>query len=82
MSNIDECRKRLAEKYKADEKGVWKIEGESVNPGYSGCYHQKSMTTYVEGTYKNVMEYALGFPKFFVWGAGGDITKIEIGKLP
>jgi hypothetical protein len=80
MSNIDEwC---LAKCYNENEKGTWKIEGESINPGYSGCFHQKSMTEYIEGNYGDVVEYAVKHPEFFVWGAGGNITKIEIGKLP
>ena len=43
MSNIDQCRKRLLEKYSPNEKGIWHIQGEDPNCDLGGSHHQPTL---------------------------------------
>lgn len=69
----ENARKRLLENYTPGEYGTWKIFGEDQNAEW-GRQHEPKLKT-VNGTYGNVVEYALTLEGFFSWGHGGRIEK-------
>lgn len=69
-------RDRLLGYYNDNETGIWKILGEDPNPDMAGPHHEPELET-LSGTYKNVVEYALTLPRFFGWGYGGMIVKMN-----
>lgn len=69
----ENARKRLLENYTPDEYGTWKIFGEDQSAEW-GPHHEPKLKT-VNGTYGNVVEYALTLEGFFSWGRGGRIEK-------
>jgi hypothetical protein len=71
---------KLLEKHNLSEYGNWKIHGEDPNCDFGGHHHQPYLGT-VEGTLDKVIDYAVNLPSFWQWGAGGEITKVEIKKL-
>lgn len=79
MSNHDNTRKILLQKYPSDTQGTWKILGEDPNCELGGHHHEPELGV-VSGTYHNVVEYALKLPHFFNWGAGGRIILITPPK--
>lgn len=72
--------KHLLKEHFLTEEGVWSIYGEDPNCDYSG-YHSQPYLKTVQGTLKNVILHAVILPNFWTWGAGGEISKIEIGKV-
>lgn len=71
--------RELLKKHKLTEQGLWKIRGEDANCDLHGPHHMPDLGI-VEGTLKDVIEYAVELPLFWQWGGGGDITKI--GPIP
>lgn len=70
----ENARARLLENYSPNEYGTWKIFGEDQNAELAGPHHEPKLET-VNGTYKNVVDYALTLNGFFSWGRGGRIEK-------
>ena len=68
--------KRLLELHKLDETGTWEVLGEDPNCDMAGPHVQPRLGFY-EGTLEKVLVVAVRLPKFWCWGAGGDITKVE-----
>ena len=60
--------------------GKWMIQGEDPNPDWGGSHHNPILG-YVEGKLDNVINYAIALPRFWQWGGGGRITKINIDKV-
>jgi hypothetical protein len=73
MSN-EHVRNRLLAGRNPDEQGVWDIHGEDPNCDLGGHHHEPFLET-VSGTYRNVVEYAIGLRGFFNWGSGGSIKR-------
>ena len=78
-SNLDQYRrtyayKSLLEKYSLDDTGIWEILGEDPNCDMRGYHHQPNLG-YVSGKLSDVIAYAVELPKFWGWGAGGDIRQ-------
>lgn len=66
---------RLLEKHSLDEVGIWQIFGEDPNCDMHGPHHQPDLGI-VEGKLEDVIRHAVALPKFWQWGAGGDIKYI------
>jgi hypothetical protein len=79
-NTIIRARGNLANKYPSTQEGIWEIRGEDPNCDMGGCHSQPSLG-YYEGTYGNVLEYALKLRGFFQWGAGGNVVPIKISKI-
>lgn len=71
--------RQLIKRHKLDEYGVWKVEGEDPNADLYGV-HVTPLLGYFEGTLEKVIRHAVYLKKFWTWGAGGTITKVE-GEL-
>lgn len=67
--------RRLLEKHKLSEHGLWQIRGEDANCDMGGQHHMPDLGI-VEGTLKDVIEYAVELPRFWTWGGGGEINKL------
>lgn len=64
----ERTRKRLLEEVKdPNAEGEWEIYGEDPNCDMGGHHHTPYLCT-VSGTYKDVVEYALGLRGFYSWG--------------
>lgn len=72
--------KRLLENHSLQEYGVWKILGEDPNCDFVGYHHQPYLET-VEGRLEDVVKYAVNLKRFYTWGGGGDIVKIEVKEV-
>lgn len=67
-------------KNRLDEIGIWHIEGEDPNADFGG-HHYTPDLGYYRGTLEQAIRKAVSIKKFYSWGAGGDITKIEVIEL-
>jgi hypothetical protein len=74
MSKNKNARVRLLGNYSSEEQGTWTIFGEDHNADGGGPHSEPKLEV-VNGTYKNVVEYALNLKGFFSWGRGGRISK-------
>ena len=72
--------KNLFAKYPLTQNGLWRIRGEDPNCDFGGHHYQPDLGT-VEGTLKDVVEYAVGLKNFWQWGAGGDIELLTVQKI-
>lgn len=72
--------KTLLAKHSMSDVGIWHIKGEDPNCDMGGSHHQPSLG-FVEGKLEDVIHYAVTLKGFWVWGAGGSITKINIIKV-
>lgn len=70
-------RDKLLEAHPLDEEGTWEIRGEDPNCDWGGHHHEPQLAI-VSGRYGDVVEQALKLPRFFTWGAGGRIIKVEV----
>jgi len=68
---------KLLEKHSLNEVGVWEIKGEDPNCDFGGSHSQPYLAT-VSGKLSDVIERAVELPKFWTWGAGGSIRKVNI----
>lgn len=67
---------RLLKAHPADEEGVWEIRGEDDNTSLAGSHIEPLLAT-VEGRYGDVVEQAVRLPRFFSWGSGGSVRKVQ-----
>jgi len=79
-SQADRVRAKLLEEHPGHEVGTWQILGEDPNCDLGGP-HGNPMLATVQGTYADIVEYALELPGFFTWGGGGDIEKVSVLKV-
>ena len=70
----------LLKKHSLQEYGVWQIHGEDSNADLGG-HHSNPYLATVEGSLYNAIKYAIALPRFYIWGHGGEIKKIEVKKL-
>lgn len=66
----------LLEKYSLDTYGVWKVTGEDPNCELGG-FHSNPLLGYFEGKLEDVIKTAVNLERFYSWGSGGEITKVE-----
>jgi hypothetical protein len=74
--NVSYSGRKLLEKHNLSETGFWKVRGEDSNCDWGGHHHMPELGVF-EGTLKDVIEKAVNMPRFWTWGGGGDITKLE-----
>ena len=72
--------RRLLDCHKLSEYGVWEIRGEDPNCDFGGHHHMPYLDT-VECTLEKAIKHAITLDRWFTWGAGGEIKKIEMKKL-
>ena len=73
--------KQLLEKHSLDEEGLWKIEGE-INPIDIATPNSRAPDIGIlQGTLENVIKKAVHLEKFWGWGNGGNVIKIEVGMV-
>lgn len=72
--------RRLLSSHKLSEYGVWEIRGEDPNCDFGGHHHMPYLDT-VECTLEKAIKHAITLDRWFTWGAGGEIKKIEMKKL-
>lgn len=72
--------KRLSSKYDNDEYGLWVIYGEDSNCDFGGHHYEPELET-VEGKFIDVVKHAVSIKRFFTWGSGGNIKKIEYKSI-
>lgn len=63
-----------------DDVGIWQVFGEDPNCDLGGSHHKPSLGFY-EGTLREVLEVAVMMPRFWQWGGGGDIRKVDVVKI-
>jgi hypothetical protein len=64
--------RKMLETTSIDECGVWDIYGEDPNCDMGGHHHTPFLER-VSGRLEDVIAYAEQLPKFWLWGAGGEI---------
>ncbi len=69
--------RKLLEQHSLTDIGIWHIQGEDPNCDFGGSHYQPSLG-YFEGTLDDIIDLAVVLPKFWNWGAGGSITKINV----
>lgn len=69
----------LLKDHALNEYGLWRVCGEDPNCDYAGSHHEPYLGTY-EGILQDVIETVTSHDKFWQWGAGGSIEKIQIRK--
>jgi hypothetical protein len=73
--------KDLMKQYNCGETGVWQILGEDPNCDLGGPHIQPLLCT-VEGKFSDVLAYAVTLQRFWTWGSGGTIKKVEWTQVP
>lgn len=71
--------KKLLENHSLSESGMWQIKGEDPNCDLGGTHYQPDLGVF-EGTLKEALKYAVTHPKFYTWGGGGNLSKINVIK--
>lgn len=66
----------LRQQHDADEWGVWEILGEDPNCDLGG-HHSNPRLAIVQGRYGEVLERAVELPRFWTWGYGGTLRRLE-----
>lgn len=72
--------KELVKKYNMGQYGVWQVFGEDPNCDFGGSHSMPNLGTY-EGALGDIIEMAVDLPRFWTWGAGGDIRMIAVKKV-
>jgi hypothetical protein len=72
--------RELLKKHTLSTVGLWRIHGEDPNCDMGGHHHQPYLGT-VEGTLKDVIEYAVELKGFWQWGGGGSIDLVNVQKI-
>lgn len=68
--------KELLKRHSLEEYGVWKVRGEDDNPDLHGSHYMPELGLF-EGKLVDIINYAITLKRFWTWGAGGDISKVE-----
>jgi hypothetical protein len=73
--------RKLTTEYGMNTEGLWQIYGEDSNCDFGGSHHMPLIDT-VRGKLSDVIEYAVSIDRFWTWGGGGDVRKIEEKAVP
>lgn len=76
FTKVSYSGRTLLSKHSLDEEGMWEIRGEDENCDLGGTHYMPRLGI-VEGKLRDVISYAVTIPRFWTWGGGGDITKID-----
>lgn len=68
--------RELLKKHSLTETGLWEVLGEDGNVELAGPHHQPHLGVF-EGTLVDVIKLVVELPRFWEWGAGGTIRKIN-----
>lgn len=68
---------RMMEKYSLDDEGVWLVRGEDPNCDMGGQHHQP-LLGHFQGKLSDVIRIAVTLDRFWTWGGGGSIERIDI----
>lgn len=68
--------KRVLEQHSLSDTGYWEIRGEDPNCDMGGNHYQPDLGI-VEGKLEDVILYAVDLPKFWSWGGGGSIKRLN-----
>ena len=71
--------RELSKSYPLSEYGIWRIFGECQNPDFGGVPYLPELDL-VECTLEVAIHYAVAFPEFWTWGAGGRIQRLAEPK--
>lgn len=84
MSHTEERNERvktsLLAEHSADAYGIWQIKGEDGNVDFAGPHHMPTLG-FFEGTYADIVEYAVNLKSFWSWGAGGSISLVSVTRI-
>ena len=69
--------RKLLKEYQPTEFGTWHIVGEDPNADFGGSHHNPHIA-YVTGYLQEVVTLAVQSPRFYSWGSGGNIERIEV----
>lgn len=72
--------KRILDRYKLTDTGTWQIYGEDPNCDFGGYHHMPYLAT-VSGVLSDVVVHAVKLDRFFTWGSGGDIRRVEVESV-
>ena len=72
--------RRILDSYSLSDYGVWRVLGEDGLGEFWGSCRTPYLGTF-EGTLKSVIKHAVQLPRFYTWGNGGAIEKIEVIKI-
>ncbi len=59
-----------------EERGYWFIRGESDNPDFHGPHPMPNLGV-CHGTLEAAIQWAVDQPRFFTYGGGGSIEKVD-----
>lgn len=76
-TKVSYAGRKLLEKHALVEYGVWMIRGEDPNQDFVGSHFQPTLGVF-EGYLDHVIEAAVKLDRFWTWGAGGTIEKIQV----
>ncbi|AGS81048.1 hypothetical protein [Caulobacter phage Cr30] len=75
------CYKGLKQQgYDLQTFGIWEVRGEDSNADFGGCHHEPYLGT-VQGTMSQALKWGMKQKKWFSYGSGGSLRKIEIISL-
>lgn len=66
--------------YSRDTYGIWEIRGEDPNCDLGGSHHEPYLGTF-EGKLGDIIKKAVTMKRFYTWGGGGNIKKVDITKV-
>lgn len=69
--------RELLGKYNMYERGLWSVYGEDPNCDLGGPHVEPYLFT-AQGELQKVIEKAVMTPRFWQWGGGGRIEKLEV----
>ena len=69
--------RKLLRQYSLDDVGLWKVEGEDDSPGDWGASSNIPVIDLISGSLRDAVEHAVANPRFWTYGAGGNITKVK-----
>lgn len=80
MTNLEKYTKSYEYekiRFRLHEEGIWEVLGEDPNCDLGGGHIQPSLG-FFQGKLRDVLAKAVDMDKFWQWGSGGRIRKIEV----
>ena len=72
--------KDLLKNHSLSDYGLWHVLGEDPNADLCGHHHQPDLGVF-EGYLQDIIYTAVHLDRFWSWGSGGDIRKINVTKI-
>jgi hypothetical protein len=67
-------------RFRLHEEGIWEVRGEDPNCDLGGAHIEPSLG-FFQGKLMDVVAKAVEMDRFWQWGSGGSIRKIEVVQL-